>query len=862
MKEKLKVYHGLPKTPTNENTLFYASFDGSLRPEIHHGPMIKQGEERSFSAGITGYCLKEVNNRSEITYEFPEYATNNLPEVSTVDLWAYYPGYQEGKIMRFAYAMFCDIIVLQDEYLFVGFWRDRLRVKKLEKGYYHFRLILKPLNRTTGETSVDLYINGKKEGTYVTTISDSENPPATVSLGHMNNDSYACAVSDVHVSLEDLGDYFPTLPQDYIDGKAIVVPALNQRQSYGDPVLHQVTELVVKNQPSEILGTIYDLNDRDADGLERCFTNPELRTAYAHTWEQGNSKIRIQGLDNSIITGVFDTNTAKAKVIKSSYAPNTKLYLDTVDGLSVGDTIVLAEVASTGVWMTDYTITIQGINTTEKSITITSSDWNVTAGKHYIFETTASSSSPIVETVDGFTVNGTWSGLGTHQATFTLGSNSNIAGKDLIVKYCLNAIGDVSPYPKMPSEVIRGYDENGTELTPQNSAIIFGDYLNKKAGETTVCPHKLYWQNSSTLTDFDGTEYEQEGYNCVLNNPESLVYTSFPREYPMIIAEVDVFHLIETQLGETIPGNKINWVKDNVLSVKCHANCVGSYGSNNYVEIRYQVLNSNQWNLNSGTSCYHNADSFRTIHANISTEQLPTNGIKRFCITTKNTYEDLIINTVQVQYIYFTVEFKPDVSKDTHSYLLFRDEPFYKLDDKRNSKPCNPIIINTQTKEVRRLLPSTKPFATEVILYNSGDITSVPNSKLLVSSNQHLLTTMGTGNLETNVRNEFRGLIGKLDLTNINSSNYLGEHSYKLPVNTGNNTNGTKFVLSQPFSENFNFYQIEECFPNVRHLALKHTIVESNNELYLRLVCLDLDSDILKTSIHQYYKLPNRPLIK
>ena len=231
MKEKLKVYHGLPKTPTNENTLFYASFDGSLRPEIHHGPMIKQGEERSFSAGITGYCLKEINNRSDITYEIPEYATNNLPEVSTVDLWAYYPGHQ-GKLMRFIYAMFCDILVGEDSYLYIGFWRNRVKIRILDEGYYHFRLILKPLNRATGETSVDLYINGKKEGTYVTTISDSENPPATVSFGHTNDSNYACAVSDVHVSLEDLGDYFPTLPQDFIDGKAIVVPALNQRQSY------------------------------------------------------------------------------------------------------------------------------------------------------------------------------------------------------------------------------------------------------------------------------------------------------------------------------------------------------------------------------------------------------------------------------------------------------------------------------------------------------------------------------------------------------------------------------------------------------------------------------------------------------
>ena len=50
MKEKLKVYHGLPKTPTTENTLFYASFDGNVESNL--GSVYP---ECVYAPSITGY---------------------------------------------------------------------------------------------------------------------------------------------------------------------------------------------------------------------------------------------------------------------------------------------------------------------------------------------------------------------------------------------------------------------------------------------------------------------------------------------------------------------------------------------------------------------------------------------------------------------------------------------------------------------------------------------------------------------------------------------------------------------------------------------------------------------------------------
>ena len=849
MKEKLKVYHGLPKTPTNENTLFYASFDGSLRPEIHHGQMTKQGVERSFSAGITGYCLRETNNSSELSYEFPEYATNNLPEVSTVDLWAYYPGYQ-GKVMRFIYAMFCDILVMEDSYLYVGFWRNRVRVKQLDVGYYHFRLILKPLNKTTGETSVDLYINGKKEGTYITTISDNENPLATVSVGH-RSDSYACAVSDVHVTLEDLGDYFPTLPQDYIDGKAIVVPALNQRQSYGDPVLHQVTELLVKSQPTEVLGTIYDLNDRDADGLERCFTNPELRTANAHNWEASFGKIRITGLGNTVITGVFDTDTAKCRIIKPfSSGNNFRVYVDTVSGINVGDTLQYVNPDMTT--QSNYVYTVQEVDSVNKVLTTNvATSWEIGA---YFFETTTSSSSPVVKTVDGTTVNGTWSGLGTRVATFTFGDNSNIVGKDLVVTYCLNAVGNSSPYPKMPSEVIRGYNELGHELIPANGIVIQDDFKGKISGSILECPHTLKYalESSLRLPNDHWNEFTQSHYNTVAS-----IASPVQGHIAQILVEVDLVRFVENKMGVEIPGNKLNWLNNNIKNITCKALVRGNNDTNNNCYIKY-MGNGNSWILNS-SGATSNSSSAKLIVASWSPTGLLSSTKSYFLIHSDalsvagndNLKSRVVLSDVQLE-LTFNID-------ERYDYLYTKDLA------SRCDGYANPILVDKQTKEVKRLLPSTAPFSTEVLLHSpTKQDKYFEDLGILYDPSHTYITTHGTGT-SCPTYDVFRGLVAKLDMSALFPHKLLNENLFNSPVtNASYRSSKIKRVLSQPYPSNFNFDSVEDAY-EVDSVYLSPRIVQYGKEVYLYVLAYQLDCTNYRdnsANTQVIYKLPNRPLIK
>ena len=128
-----------------------------------------------------------------------------------------------------------------------------------------------------------------------------------------------------------------------------------------------------------------------------------------------------------------------------------------------------------------------------------------------------------------------------------------------------------------------------------------------------------------------------------------------------------------------------------------------------------------------------------------------------------------------------------------------------------------------------------------------------------------MLTTMGTGSSEPRLNNQYRGLIGKLDLAKFTTADYKGEPAYRLPLGSDpvKFAIGCKFVLSQPYPENMNFYQVSEVFPDVNQLALKHGIVRSGSELYLRLLALSIQTNSLNyDSVVQFYKLPNRPLIK
>lgn len=852
--KKQRVYHGLPKTPTNSNTIYYASFDKTNHPEIISGSVESTNIRNTGFPHVTGTGLMPIAELSTLDSRLKDYTNLNMPEVLSFEFWGYHESHKGSYTLRYCTIGFIDIIAVGGS-LCIGYWSNRTDTGiTLKTGYYHFRGVVRN-PRGSVYTFIDLYINGQFKGTYTTQMDKSKEIYCGVCYGTAGGaDDYQCSVADVHVCLEDLGDYFPTLPKDFIEGKATVMPRTNQRQVYGDPILQQECSIFVPHAHTN-QRDLYELVPHWEDGLFRNKKNPELSVTGGDAWAKG-SRISIRGLHTSKITGAYDTDTALAKVVKPQNAPVTKLYLDSVSKLTVNDKIFLAEVGTNGIYDSSE-LTVTSVNTSENSIGITTCDWNITSDKnYYIYETTTSSSSPVVKTVDGQVVNGTWTNLGRSQAKFTLGDNTGIAQKDLVVTYTITGNFGQSPYTSIPKKVLRGYDDNGCELVPTTELIFHDDLKGKTQGNTDVCPHKVYWQNSASLNEFIGDEIDNASYNLINSQGTYYTYSTMPGQYAMIIAELDVIKLIESKIGHEIPGDKYDWIKKNVAYTRCYAICRGSSGSSNYVNIRYRNKEG-VWSLNSGNENTHSSGYFREIHANAGTELMNRDCKTYFAVCSK--YNSSVIPSVEVSDFKFEVAFKTDPSY--YKYLA-NPNTF-----SRTGHTGNPIIIHPQTKTVRRLVPSTKPFVTEIIPHDPNKTEETKDYTYLIEDGFTYTTTYGTGSQCPSYDNVLNGLVGKLGNPYLKPYLLTNDFIIKHAVNgIAYPQARIKRSMSQGYLGSSIFDILTDDIPVGRSLVLmKPKLYNVGNELYLNLYTVQIDSQGKRdnSTISGFnYRLPNRPLIK
>ncbi|MCX8074112.1 MAG: hypothetical protein N2749_00810 [Clostridia bacterium] len=199
------------------------------------------------------------------------------------------------------------------------------------------------------------------------------------------------------------------------------------------------------------------LGDQDCDGLKTSFSDAPYfnyntvsvptsdtipsyvtRTIAGNNWASGNTiKIKASRSKDKIM-GILDPNSAKAKILSIN---GTAVYLNNVNGIAVNDTVsYFAPDLTLG-----GTATISAVDTTNKTVTLNVS-LSSTYLNGYIFETTVGSSLPLVQffnssTKTWTTVNGTWTNLGTNEATFTLGTNASLTNQDIKISYNIVSAG-------------------------------------------------------------------------------------------------------------------------------------------------------------------------------------------------------------------------------------------------------------------------------------------------------------------------------------------------------------------------------------------------------------------------------------
>jgi hypothetical protein len=261
-----------------------------------------------------------------------------------------------------------------------------------------------------------------------------------------------------------------------------------------------------------------------------------------------NDTIVINSYDG-VIGGVPDTDTALAKVTAIS-ADGLTLTLDDVSKLATGDTFVMTD------FNTIYASqrTISSIDATNKTITISSAMTGTLSAYVgcLLIETTTSSSVPTT-TATGLV--GTWTGLGTKSATFTI-NTAPTTNTDLIkIQYSVS-------YPagkgitQVPYDVLEG-KVNGERLVKDSSGILHvkANFVGKVSGSTDLNPHisKVVYANSLTTTPL--TAGAETGNYTPLSVLDGSVYNPTSTTNGNISQSVFTFNVIRAlmdKLGSSV----------------------------------------------------------------------------------------------------------------------------------------------------------------------------------------------------------------------------------------------------------------------------------------------------------------------
>ncbi|MDH6370540.1 hypothetical protein M2444_002320 [Paenibacillus sp. PastF-3] len=861
-----KTYVGVRKTPLDANHVFYASLDGTLTAEI--GGKLSLGSG-IFQPGATGGA-----------YQFNLDSVNPValggvlsPNVGTVEFFLKKQGKgtttegileletTEGKR---AFALLCR----QDETIQVVAFTST--TSDDQNPAVFVPLPLGPLLhiRVTWELNVGImvYVNGKLtgQGTYNTPML----PPSKILLGAVRQQnpgagisfqaSNKFTVSDVVVSSVNRGASFATLPADFIAGYADITAALSdQRRINSDAQTSQKSYAAakVKNQPQE-----------------RCITVTKGTGTNTAAWEAGD-KIKLKGLAGEIIGGIIDADTALAKV--TGFTDATHITVDDVSKLAVNDTFTV--VYSTG---TSGQKTITGIDVATKTLTITPyTDIAILGGT--LYETTASSSSPVVRAIIAGTstvVPGTWANLGTNEAEVTMGVlPGGLVAQDIIIEYSLNMPAGQGSLYQVFTKTLVG-EANGKKLITGTVAIT-DDFAGKVAGSTTANPHKAYSAVGSALAtpSAPGTEFAQADYDAVKLQDNSLkvTTTSVPGQQAQVLISVDIIRAFEDKYGK-IPGaytlaEKVAWLKANT-GINYSIWVYGAGSSGNKATLSY--YESGTWAtpiggmINTGNTVARLTRSLSLVNAIIQPDGLA------HAIVYAESSDGTTASTLYLDH--FSVEFYLYPVKTGYD-LLVPENP------RRDAGLAGVLYVRRQTREVESLFPGNDEDNGIVVIGDylpTQDYTTVMNPAALAGavdvllSQQGFVTTAGT-NKAYGDSNSYANAIARL-MGPGSDLNYKVDPQSLVSTQTfeGSFSSGAMryWYIEAPYSTGLAAAAYTDGIPNwaksiTEFLGGYPALVQYNGELLLRIAfrprsTLGPVGIGGTTSIVTFYRLPGRPLVK
>lgn len=853
-KERLKIYHGIPKSVTDVNTLFYASFDGKIKPEI------------GGDLGIKGSFIQSPTGRG-VLVDTPTVVTPTPIERTkalTIDCWldSSKIGYVQNNfsILATVYSngkrnmhiggseSATDFFISfrsKDDTSYSCSFKSNL----LLRGYNHLRNTVV----ISGSNSILLkqFLNGKLINEVVKYCSDdltdfyfdSIYPLTGFNPSSVQQYLFKGFIADLHISNIDRGDYFPNIPQDFIDGKATIKARMGQQQIKGDPVYSQETIDIVK------IGT--NVNE------------PQITCSRTTgNWANGDT-IKVKGLNDEIISGVIDSDTAICKIteIITNNSTLVKFKVDNPSALTVNDNVSVWNESMTYSWGGIYGI-ITEIDPTTSIISLkksNNSNITITVGDR-LFEITTTSSSPLVKTLDGTVIVGTWSSLGTNEVTFTLGTNSNLTTQDLYITYALNIKYGNSDFTEFPYSIEKVYDEVGNELQKVSEIVIEDDFKGKVPSSFEECPHFASFVASTTLQKPE--QFSKDNYITYteLHNNDSyttnLINKSNNGNISQLLVSFDLIALIERKFNSKILGNKIDWLKSNIKSVTLDSTVYGSGVGGNKINCTVYFSSTKSWN----PASWNHSNSTPTllncvVNNDVNIQKIIGDDGRVNYLFYANATDTVTPSSIYLDYVCITIKLVDNTSFTT----------FFSKNKRAREMPCNPVLIQPETKTIKRYLPSNECFSTEYSYtkFDTIDLGSIPmdktyENKLIYASTQGSGTYASSG--------AYKNCVNILK-TKVNPWEYMNDTLYDSGF-----TQATPFAtgLSDTHFSNNVFAMAKDVYKSPKYLNIKPYLRYDNNELKL----LVYTGEITPNTINAFYpkqitkesmivyKLPNRPLIK
>lgn len=857
-KEKIKTYHGIPRSSIDNNTIFYASFDGSLKPELYKGGVV-QGTPKPYFApspigfGVVGgrLLLPTVELESKGTIQF---WIDSKEVANVVDIAGFRFYCSDNKTLNFQFRSYPNVTNFGFSFG-VNSTLNHVRVcYENKKGDFYYRVyvngkMIKQQIKTQWEVSLKTTpLNPNYTGVYF-----------GANTGGNNDNGCRFVISDLHISNIDRGDYFSNLPRDFIQGKAVIKNKMGQQQVKCDPLYSQLTTDIVS------------INSKNKCHIT-CTSNNE-------NWFNGDT-IEIRALGGEVIGGIIDGDTALF-TIKERISSNT-IKVNDVSKLQVGDSFLIFKKGSLNL-ITGNSRTITGVNIADKTITFSGTTYeegHITEGYVYATETTLSSSSPKVVTKEGSIVNGTWSRLGTSNPVFTLGTNSTLTSQDLYITYSLILPCSNSDFEEFPSTIAKVYDELGNELTEVENIVVKDDFKDKVVYDLEVCPHIIKYNLISptlTLPKNFTTEIWTSDYKRLYKDDSNdfvAISTSSANAIPQMLISFNLIEAVERKFGEIPSENKAQWLKDNLTKVDLDVFGYGQCSEGYYYQL--YTFREGAWH-NSYTNSVTNSSSTKTGVSLIESgafytlaNSITEDGFVHVLVTTKAS-NGSVSSIIRTSYTTISMRFKRD-----SSYVNY-----YIENVRAREQFCNPIQIQKETKTVRRLIPSKKSFSSEIYYYNKSYQESLYLNKdmlpdSLLSGFIRELNTCGTGSYLS--RREYSFMAGQ-NKNYINSLNYaLGSfvdtgiytneplNSYKISHGESNDNVSMRMRLIGELGTNDNIFfgaLPDTLSRNASNYCLMIAFLfNSNGEVKLGIIADEFRNNKVYKEVYLTVDLPNRPLIK